>query len=211
MIRVRRATKPDVLERKAAEWLAAYRTARTPKAKKRALGKYRHREVRDTLGAMFNGKCAYCESAIEHVDYPDIEHYRPKSKFPDLTFQWDNMLLACTKCNSKHKRDAFPEADDGGPIINPCDEDPGDHLVFDYNPIAQLASVYERTTRGSTTIALLGLNRPALRAERSRQVARVAVLARFAREGDAEAAQLLHEARTDAAPYAAFARSLVAP
>ena len=35
--------------------------------------------------------------AIEtNQDHGDIEHYRPKSKFPELTFTWSNLLLEKT-------------------------------------------------------------------------------------------------------------------
>jgi uncharacterized protein (TIGR02646 family) len=157
---------------------------------------------------MFHGKCAYCESKVTHVDYGHIEHYRPKSLFPELTFEWDNLLLACGICNgAEHKGDRFPEAADGGPLLNPCEEEPAPHLRFSFDQRAGLASVYGRTGRGRTTERLLGLNRPELRKFRSRVIKKLAVLAQLAKTNPSAAA-LLAEAKQDDEPYAAFARAL---
>jgi uncharacterized protein (TIGR02646 family) len=222
MIRISRDSAPAVLTRYAVKWKTALLNARErlatarredKAAARRAVAlaeeKYRHKQVKATLVNMFHGKCAYCESKITHVDYGHIEHYRPKSRFPDLTFEWTNLLFACCICNgAEHKGDRFPEETDNGPLVNPCDDEPAEHLHFQYDPESKLASVYGLTPRGETTEKLLGLNRHDLRKERSRQALRLAAIARFARNGDPEAARLLEEARQDDAPYAAFARGL---
>ena len=109
---------------------------------------------------MFHGKCAYCESKISHVDYGHIEHFKPKSRFPDLTFEWTNLLLSCPICNgSEYKSDRFPLETEGGPLVNPCDELPAEHFEFVFDPVAKLATVIGKTARGQTTEAIVGLNR----------------------------------------------------
>lgn len=40
--------------------------------------------------------CCYCESSIG----AQVEHVRPKSLYPELTFDWLNLLLVCGGCNS---------------------------------------------------------------------------------------------------------------
>jgi uncharacterized protein (TIGR02646 family) len=208
MIRVPRLSKPTILVQKETEWRDALLQASTVHEKERALTKYCHRQIQETLDRMFHGKCAYCESKIEHVSDAHIEHYRPKSRFPRLAFDWENLLLACGKCNSPaFKGNHFPEAGEDGPLLNPCIDDPESHLRFDYNSIAKLASVYGTTPRGVTTETLLGLNRPELRAYRSQQIQRLAFIAVRA-QTDPEARQLLDEAQGDNSEYAAFARIL---
>ncbi len=208
MIRVFRSSKPAILLKKEREWLDVLHRAATPTARENALSKYRHKEIQSVLSSMFHGKCAYCESHIGHISFAHIEHYRPKSKFPDLAFDWDNLLLACGMCNSTgYKGDEFPESDDGGPIINPCQEEPEDHFDFKYDVGTKIASVYGKTQRGKTTETLLGLNRKELREYRSRQITRLAALANLA-QSDPEAQRLLEEACKDEAEYAAFARTL---
>jgi uncharacterized protein (TIGR02646 family) len=206
MIGVHRGPAPGILVRKVQKWLDAWRKAGTPAKRKRALERYKHEQVRDALRDLFHGKCAYCETKTEVATWGHIEHYRPKSRFPKAAFDWDNLLWACPRCNSECKGEQFPEAADGGPVLDPCDDEPSDHLFFDYDPIARLASVYGKTTRGQTTVDLLQLNRPELRAQRSRQVSHLAALAVFA-QGNADARRLLDEAEADDAPYAAFARA----
>lgn len=208
MIEVTRLPEPGVLRRNAPRWRRKLLDAQTKKEKKRAEAKYRHREVKRVLVTMFSGKCAYCESQIRHIEYGHIEHYKPTSRFPELTFTWSNLLLACGVCNGPEFKGArFPDEADGGPLVNPCDEDPSDHFQFQYNSGTRLASVYGTTRRGETTERILGLNRPELRAFRSKQVRKLAALARFA-QADVEACALLDEARQGRAEYAAFARAL---
>ena len=208
MIAVTRSTKPAILQRKEQDWLAALNRAVTKTEKEIAVNKYHHAQVKVALTTMFHGKCAYCESKIKHVSYPHIEHYHPKSKFPDLTFAWGNLLLACGVCNSaEYKGDRFPEANESGPYINPCTDNPEDHFQFVYDPIAKLASVYGKTKRGETTEIELGLNRPDLRTHRSLQVTRLAFIASIAKSNP-EAQSLLDEAKQADAEYAAFARTL---
>jgi uncharacterized protein (TIGR02646 family) len=208
VIYVQRTPEPEILRLRASRWLDELRLAPVGAARRKAQGRYAHRQVRKALETCFAGKCAYCESQILHVGFAHIEHFRPKSRFPELTFVWENLLLACGRCNStENKGDAFPVATEGGPLIDPCREEPGEHLQFHYDPRARLASVYGATHRGRTTEQLLGLNRHDLRSERSRQIARLAALRCFA-EVHAEARALFNEACSASAPYAAFARAL---
>ncbi len=58
---------------------------------------------------MFANKCAYCESYLMHVSYGHIEHFKPKAKYPQYCFSWDNLLLGCEVCNGKrYKGIKFP-------------------------------------------------------------------------------------------------------
>ena len=69
----------------------------------------------------------YCESKITHIDFGDVEHIKPKSpsKFPELEFEWENLGIACGKCNlAKHDK-YFVET----PFIDPYLEEPSDHLA----------------------------------------------------------------------------------
>jgi uncharacterized protein (TIGR02646 family) len=208
MIHVSRAAKPAILIQKEQDWRNALHRVSTPKAKENAISKYRHKEIRAALETMFHGKCAYCESKIGHVSDAHIEHYRPKSRFPDRTFDWDNLLLACGQCNSaRYKGEKFPDVHERGPFINPCEDAPEDHFTFQYDPKTKLANVYGKTDRGKTTEELLGLNREALREYRSRQITRLAFIVLKA-HSDPTARELLDAACRDDAEYAAFARAL---
>src|SRR6185503_5752196 len=59
-------------------------------------------------------KCMYCEFPAATAEYCAAEHYRPKSEVTEngskvphngyywLAYEWQNILLSCTKCNSNH-------------------------------------------------------------------------------------------------------------
>jgi uncharacterized protein (TIGR02646 family) len=212
MRRVERVPKPQVLADHEAQWLADLLAAQTRMQLKKAESRYRHPQIKSALESMFLGKCAYCESAVTHVGYPHIEHFVPrKGPVGDMakTFDWTNLLLACGKCNGpEYKSDRFPCAAEGGPLLDPCSDDPYVHLEFIYDQVAQLASVYGTTGRGIVSERVLGLNRPELREYRSRYVRKILVLERLA-PMHTDAAALLAEARTDRAPYVAFVRALI--
>ncbi|WP_199084350.1 hypothetical protein [Bosea sp. ASV33] len=76
------------------------------------------------LIALFDEKCAYCETNITSNQPGDVEHYRPKGRVVDenlkpvpfthptrgamdhpgyywLAYDWDNLLPSCTDCNRR--------------------------------------------------------------------------------------------------------------
>ncbi|MHC1754578.1 MAG: hypothetical protein AB9861_03955 [Methanosarcina sp.] len=102
-------------------------------------------------------KCCFCESKVAHIDAGDVEHYRPKgeSKQTDsdpankpgyywLAYDWDNLLIACQRCNRRKKKSLFPLlnpderasstnkniAVERPVFINPCIEDPKNFIKF---------------------------------------------------------------------------------
>ena len=66
--------------------------------------RYKHNEIKTRLVGIYNGKCAFCEQKEELMH---VEHYRPKQKYYWLFLSWDNLLLACAKCNG-NKSTHFP-------------------------------------------------------------------------------------------------------
>lgn len=165
---------------------------------------------------MFYGKCAYCESKIEHIDYPHIEHYRPKSQFPEYCFDWENLLLACTICNGKEFKGAnFPLTSTGEPVLNPCEDEPNNFLQFEIeeeevSECGYIAIVKPNNERGEITEKTLGLNRLPLLRERTQHLSPYFLyIARKAAEGDTEALHLLQRASNPDFKYSAFAIALL--
>ncbi len=60
--------------------------------------RYKQPDIKDKLEQHYHNKCAFCES---HIEYWEVEHYRPKSIYYWLVYSWDNLLLACPTCNRK--------------------------------------------------------------------------------------------------------------
>lgn len=70
--------------------------------------RYKADDIKQKLAEIYHNKCAFCEQKIEQFS---VEHYRPKKKkdrgdgqhhdgYYWLAFSWDNLLLACPKCNT---------------------------------------------------------------------------------------------------------------
>jgi len=235
MTRVTRTPEPSILQKKGSQWLSklidalnnlrqieadpAANKASIEDAKKQVVNiqkKYNHDEIKKALVKMFHGKCAYCESLITVVTYGHIEHFYPKSRYADKTFEWSNLLLACPICNdSKHKGTKFPLDTDGNPmLIDPSDgiTEPALHLNFYWDDKAKLASIYGISERGRNVESIFELNgREALIKERSRYFKRLMPLLRIAQIGDSEAIALVKEACQPDAPYRAFALTYVYP
>lgn len=117
--------------------------------------KYRKKSVREALKRMYGGRCCYCEAQIGTVAYEHIEHRKPKAidKFPELTFEWSNLHLACQKCNGA-KKDQWH---DSAPILDAVDDVISDHLTYKLSTMFVLR--YPKSDRGDTTITHADLNR----------------------------------------------------
>ena len=125
-------------------------------------GDYKHPVNKNALVDASSGKCMYCESKITHVYFGDVEHIKPKSKFPSLQFDWFNLGFSCAKCNSA-KSDKY---DENTPHINPYDEDPEEHLIA----WGALLKTKNASERGEITILDINLNRPELIEKRNARI-----------------------------------------
>lgn len=236
MIEVRRLSKPAILVRQAAEWtreLCAeraeyYQAVRDhpvyPPARK---SRYAHQEVRDRLKEMFGNKCAYCESRVTAVSYQHVEHFRPQSIYPRLVYEWSNLLLACERCNSGHKRQQFPlmdgiqpEEDRDDPcsrsdhdepvLIDPCREDPSSFFSF------RDSTLVCRSERAERTREICGLDREDLEEERrmwltvavDTAIKALQLAAKLGRDSEKEEfRQRLEELLQPSMPYVAMTRA----
>lgn len=162
---------------------------------------YKRSEVKDSLTAIFLGKCAYCESMYASTQPMDVEHHRPKAGVQDertgallrpgyywLASSWLNLLPSCIDCNrvreqmagtwigSLGKGNRFPlepgtrrmrwhndgDIRDERPLLlDPCVDDPQEHLLFLAN-----GTVDGLSDRGRVSIDIYGLGRSGLVWER---------------------------------------------
>ncbi len=129
MIKLFKGAEPAVLIDNKENWTTQLRdlqNANKPVPQTLAT-KYNNDEVKDALRSEGMSKCMYCESKVEHITDLHIEHIKPKAKdkFPDLTFEYNNLGLACPVCN-RNKSDIF---DAETPFINPYIDEPDDHFI----------------------------------------------------------------------------------
>lgn len=131
--------------------------------------RYKNPKIKQQLISETNGKCAYCESKVTPVYPGDVEHIKPKSKFPELTLNYDNLTFACFQCNNK-KSDYY-RSENG--VINPFEDNPDD-FIFAFGI---LVLSYPGNSTGTATVLILDLNRPELVERRKEKLDAIALLA----------------------------------
>ncbi len=200
---------------------------------------YGAKSVKNALIKAQHGKCAFCESKITHIDFGDVEHFRPKGGVRQtedepmalpgyywLAYVWENLFLACALCNQRFKKNLFPLADatkragshhdEIGPeaplFLDPAG-DPVPEAFIGFRE--EIAFPINDDPRGRATIDALGLNRPELaerRFDRVRALATIRSLMRLLPPDSDEvlaAKAELERAVADGAEYASMARHLL--
>jgi uncharacterized protein (TIGR02646 family) len=167
MRNVSRTPKPESLRRNASRWtrelLVALATAnRAGKRLPKGAYRYNQQDVLEALQAMYDGLCCYCEARVSHVAYEHIEHRRPKTRFPRYTYKWENLHLACPRCNIAkgekwNSRKQILDAAYDRPIT--------DHLTYQLGQSG--VRTWPLTLRGETTIEHAKLDRDDLIARRN--------------------------------------------
>lgn len=135
-------------------------------------------EADDRAEFIMGLRCAYCEGPIRYGGH--LEHFRRKNRkrtdgYPELTFSWENLFLACDSNNHcGHYKDR-PSADAYDPdnLIKPDIDDPDDYLYFHSNGQVMVRNARNAMTdadrwRAIETIRVFNLNCGTLRGERSK-------------------------------------------
>ena len=89
-------------------------------------------EFRTTLAGRTSNNCWYCERQCQAVGgwAPTVDHFKPRSRCPQLTYAWSNWIFSCRRCNVENKRDKWPESG----YVDPCAADTMEQpeQYFDY-------------------------------------------------------------------------------
>jgi hypothetical protein len=136
-------------------------------------------QAHKALMALFHDKCAYCESPLGNT-MGEADWFRPFTEATDLSGKgsadhyiwlfanWENLYLSCPSC-TRSKRSIFPveghraqpltpqdkiHAAERALLIDPCIDEPKDHLQFLQTGVVEPLSVI-----GEITIKVLSLNR----------------------------------------------------
>jgi uncharacterized protein (TIGR02646 family) len=128
-----------------------WRSARRTKALKSVAGSLKRMAGR-------RERCMYCCDSKG----TDIDHFWPKSGYPERMFRWANLLLCCSECG-RFKGSRFPVVDAVPQLIDPTSEDPWTQLDFDPDTgviVARYDAAAEReSSRGAETVRILQLDR----------------------------------------------------
>ena len=149
MIRLSQGVQPQVLVDNGEAWTAEYMIWCTNPVGEQPR-RYAHPEIRSALEAETASKCAYCEGRISDVAYTHIEHKRPKSKYPKLICTWENLTIACPRCNTNKGDYDVVEC----PLLDPYVDDVEEEVAFG-GPLA----LPRGGARARATITRLDLNR----------------------------------------------------
>lgn len=203
---------------------------------------YAHKTVKQALIQAQHQKCCFCERLIGTDG--DVEHFRPKQaykqatgealKYPAyywLAYEWDNLYLACTGCNQRHKQNLFPlqnpaeratnhkeKVEQEQPLfIDFGKESPEDFIGFR----GEIAYAIQGNHRGQITIDSLKLNNRALPEARLEKLQPLRVLHQVlllakqspndqkVQELAKEAKDILENAILDSAEFAAVVRCAI--
>lgn len=82
------------------------------------------KETKISLYNMYKGCCAYCEKKLKLNRSAHIEHFKNKSKFPELCYYYNNLHYCCASCNI-NKGDTYSED-----LIDPSKDEPRDHICY---------------------------------------------------------------------------------
>lgn len=93
-------------------------------------------EFKPYLRSDFGERCAYCgdlDSIAGSSRNFQVDHFAPKSKFPDLEFEYNNLMYSCPYCNRAKwdywvGEDAKICVDGDKGIVNPCTPEYDEHL-----------------------------------------------------------------------------------
>lgn len=170
MHKLNRLPQPVCLEANAAKWTDAFAAARqqNPKYQFRWPQPDCYQSVRKRLLEMTKTHCAFCDGLLGAESRETVEHFRPKSQFQSLAYQWDNLFPCCDMCQSQ-KREQF---DDG--LLKP---DETDYAFMRYFVVNFKTGEIEPSphadeplqNRAKVTIQIYGLNLPARSSARIRE------------------------------------------
>ena len=186
MRKFQRGPEPDFLTANSAAWTKAWQTAQADKRPFRwPIHNHEpvNRKILPPLKAQTQDHCSFCDNyPVSPPSVDTIEHFRPKSKYPEEAFSWLNLYYCCTYC--QQRRDDFDEA-----ALRPDAEDYRFDRYFRWDWTRGTLDVNEQASpedqqRARVTIALYRLNQehPRLRKRelRRRDVSRGEALDDFA-------------------------------
>jgi uncharacterized protein (TIGR02646 family) len=89
--------------------------------------KYNCEEVKIALkNSTTKNKCVFCECIPDTSNYGEIEHFYPKSLYPEKTFDWSNLFWSCKRCNNpKLNYDTLTL-----PFLHPANDNPEDYFYY---------------------------------------------------------------------------------
>ena len=124
-------------------------------------------EFRSALGSRSADICWYCERQCEPASEAGgkaatVDHFKPRSRFPELTYEWTNWVFSCRRCNEDHKQDKWPASGYVDPSDSNVQERPEQYFNYDVltgEIVPHPGLQGDAKLRAEITIDDLGLNK----------------------------------------------------
>ncbi|MCE2501093.1 MAG: TIGR02646 family protein [Dehalococcoidia bacterium] len=129
----------------------------------------------------FHGKCGYCERRCGNEEghqgsrSPTVDHFRPRSQYPELTYEWTNWIFSCRQCNVEYKQDKWPSSGYVDPCASEMAERPERYFDYDHSTgelVPKPGLPFDAQDKARNTVEDLGLNERDLRFSRIRWIER---------------------------------------
>lgn len=117
--------------------------------------------------------CMYCSCN----EPSHIEHYRPKSVFPEQAMQYENFLWICDICNRAKSNRFPPTTETGEPVLNPIDDSVWEHFFLD-DRFGRLTKRIDPATelplpRAQSTCDVVNIDRETVQIKRQKRFSRL--------------------------------------
>lgn len=118
----------------------------------------------ESLGRLSNNNCWYCERQCQATGgwAPTIDHFQPRSLFPELTYKWSNWIFSCRRCNVDNKQDKWPEFGYVDPSATEAGDRPEQYFDYDLDSgriFAKSGIPIDAQRKAQDTIGDLGLSK----------------------------------------------------
>lgn len=189
MVRLKRPDAPPKLRENQSDWTERWKRIRADRSDGDWATKTAKETLKPVLRMMSHGKCAFCETRLHEPNEPHIEHYTAKTVNEEIVFNWENLLPACSDCNTAKRND-----DHQGALLKPDTEDPEPFFWLNpangnLEPHPSLSAA--KQARAAHTIQLCNLRRGAL--SESRRLIWNQVIRWIERAGTSVPVPKLHE------------------
>ena len=107
MMPMQRTQAPQSLKDNYRKWGREYKEKlNNPNVNNDFSWKEKYQEITSELFEITKNHCCFCDIHPLKASGATVEHFRPKSAFPLVSYVWENLFYCCTNCQKKGSK--FP-------------------------------------------------------------------------------------------------------
>jgi len=133
-------------------------------------------EIRSQLLNMQDFICAYCGLDLGGTSEGQIEHIAPKGRYPQFTFEIENLAMACHYCNGFSKKGtkdtiqtlSVNYEDCEYKLVHPYYDNPDEH--YEWTSANKRVLIQHKTNKGEYSINLFNLDDPQMSLLRGKKI-----------------------------------------